>query len=342
MDLLSPFAEIARKPVLTDVFGREITYLRLSVTDRCNLRCLYCMGKAVKFLPKAEVLSLEEIERLCAAFIRLGVRKLRLTGGEPLLRRGVMGLIERLGERVASGELDELTLTTNGTLLASHAPALAAAGVRRVNVSLDTLSGASFRHIAQRSGLAEVLAGIDAARSAGLAVRINAVALAGINDLEFDSLIRWCGEHGCDLALIEMMPLGGLPPVRYLSLDVVRRELAERWTLTPVDRGAGKPDGGPCRYWEVLETGRRVGFIAPRSHGFCKDCNRVRVTCTGALVACMAQPGDIDLRAALRRSESDDGLEAAIVAAVKDKPAGHQFNVCGAPGATQRMWQLGG
>jgi cyclic pyranopterin phosphate synthase len=300
------------------------------------------MSEHMTFLPKAEVLTLEELDRLASTFVALGVRKLRLTGGEPLLRHGVMELIGRLGERVASGELDELTLTTNGTLLATHARALAAAGVRRVNVSLDTLNAASFLHIAQRSGLADVLAGIDAARQAGLSVRINAVALAGINDLEFDSLIRWCGEHGCDLALIEMMPLGGLPPVRYLSLDVVRRELAERWTLTPVDRGAGRLDGGPCRYWDVLETGRRVGFITPRSHGFCKDCNRVRVTCTGALVACMAQPGDIDLRAALRRAASDEGLEAAIVAAIKDKPAGHQFNVCGAPGASQRMWQLGG
>lgn len=341
MHQLSPLAQIDRRPALCDGLGRAITYLRVSLTDRCNLRCFYCMGKDVKFVPKAEVLSLEEMDRLCAAFIRLGVRKLRLTGGEPLVRHGVMNLIERLGVRVANGELDELTLTSNGTLLAKHAPALAAAGVRRVNVSLDTLDAATFSQITQRAGLAEVLGGIDAARSAGLAVRVNAVALAGINDAGFDSLIRWCGEHGCDLALIERMPLGGMPAAHYLSLDAVRHELARRWTLTPAD-GDGGGSGGPCRYWNVLETGRRVGFITPLSHGFCSDCNRVRVTCTGALVLCMAQPGGIDLRAVLRSGATDEGLEAAIAAAVKDKPAGHQFDLREAPGASQRMWQLGG
>lgn len=341
MHQLSPLAQIDRRPALCDGLGRAITYLRVSLTDRCNLRCFYCMGKDVKFVPKAEVLSLEEMDRLCAAFIRLGVRKLRLTGGEPLVRHGVMNLIERLGVRVANGELDELTLTSNGTLLAKHAPALAAAGVRRVNVSLDTLDAATFSQITQRAGLAEVLGGIDAARSAGLAVRVNAVALAGINDAGFDSLIRWCGEHGCDLALIERMPLGGMPAAHYLSLDAVRHELARRWTLTPAD-GDGGGSGGPCRYWNVLETGRRVGFITPLSHGFCSDCNRVRVTCTGALVLCMAQPGGIDLRAVLRGGATDEGLEAAIAAAVKDKPAGHQFDLREAPGASQRMWQLGG
>lgn len=341
MHQLSPLAQIDRRPALCDGLGRAITYLRVSLTDRCNLRCFYCMGKDVKFVPKAEVLSLEEMDRLCAAFIRLGVRKLRLTGGEPLVRHGVMNLIERLGARVANGELDELTLTSNGTLLAKHAPALAAAGVRRVNVSLDTLDAATFSQITQRAGLAEVLGGIDAARSAGLAVRVNAVALAGINDAGFDSLIRWCGEHGCDLALIERMPLGGMPAAHYLSLDAVRHELARRWTLTPAD-GDGGGSGGPCRYWNVLETGRRVGFITPLSHGFCSDCNRVRVTCTGALVLCMAQPGGIDLRAVLRGGATDEGLEAAIAAAVKDKPAGHQFDLREALGASQRMWQLGG
>ena len=340
MDQLQPLAKIARRPALTDGLGRTITYLRVSLTDRCNLRCFYCMGKDVKFLPKAEVLSLEEMDRLCAAFIRLGVRKLRLTGGEPLVRHGVMSLIERLGERVAAGELDELTLTTNGTLLAKHAPALAAAGVRRVNVSLDTLDAATFSQITQRPGIADVLGGIDAARSAGLAVRVNAVALAGINDAGFDSLIRWCGEHGCDLALIERMPLGGMPAAHYLSLAAVRRELARRWTLTAVDGDGGS--GGPCRYWNVLETGRRVGFITPLSHGFCDDCNRVRVSCTGALVMCMAQPGNIDLRAALRGDATDAGLEAAIISALKNKPAGHQFNLGDSPGASRRIWQLGG
>jgi cyclic pyranopterin phosphate synthase len=339
MDDISLSPQTALRPVsrLADAFGREITYLRLSLTDRCNLRCVYCMGSDVKFLPKADVLSLEEMERLCAAFIRLGVRKVRLTGGEPLLRPGVMGLIDRLGARLASGELDELTLTTNGTLLATHATALSAAGVRRVNVSLDTLDAAIFLQIARRDGLADVLAGIDAACAAGLAVRINVVALAGVNDTEYDRLIGWCGEHGCDLAMIELMPFGGQPHGQYQALDPVRELLAERWTLTPVEKGSG----GPCRYWHIAETGRRIGFITPMSHGFCADCNRVRVTCTGRLVPCMARHGDVDLRAALRGSEADDDLEAAIVAAIDAKPEGHQFNVGGAPGG-QRMWQLGG
>ena len=340
MHQLSPLAQIDRRPALCDGLGRAITYLRVSVTDRCNLRCFYCMGKDVKFVPKAEVLSLEEMDRLCAAFIRLGVRKLRLTGGEPLVRHGVMSLIERLGARVAAGELDELALTSNGTLLAKYAPALVAAGVRRVNVSLDTLDAATFSRITLRPGLAEVLDGIDAARSAGLTVRVNAVALAGINDAGFDSLIGWCGDHGCDLALIERMPLGGMPAAHYLSLDAVRSELARRWTLTPADGDARS--SGPCRYWNVAETGRRVGFITPLSHGFCSDCNRVRVTCTGALVLCMARSGDIDLRAVLRSGATDEDLAAAIVAAVKNKPAGHQFDLGEAPGASQRMWQLGG
>lgn len=340
MDHISP---TFLKPVsrLSDAFGREITYLRLSVTDRCNLRCQYCMGTNVKFLPKADVLSLEEMERLCAAFIRLGVRKLRLTGGEPLLRHGVMGLVERLGVRVAAGELDELTLTTNGTLLARHAAGLAAAGVRRVNVSLDTLDAVAFRQITQRDGLADVLAGIHAARAARLAVRINIVALAGVSDAEYDRLIDWCGAHGCDMALIELMPFGNQDSGLYQPLDPVRTRLSKRWTLTPMGHGSG----GPCRYWHVGETGYRIGFITPLSHGFCSGCNRVRVTCTGRLVPCMAQHGDIDLRSALRGSEADELLEAAIVAAINAKPEGHQFKVGGAShtsGSAQRMWQMGG
>lgn len=340
MDPISLFAEAAGKPAsrLTDTFGRAITYLRLSVTDRCNLRCLYCMGSDVKFLPKADVLSLEEMERLCAAFIRLGVRKLRLTGGEPLLRPGVMGLIERLGARVASGELFELTLTTNGTLLAQHAAGLAAAGVHRVNVSLDTLDAATFRQITQREGLADVLAGIHAARAAHLAVRINIVAMAGVSDAEYDRMIDWCGTHGCDIALIELMPFGKQGFGLYQPLDPVRTRLAERWTLTPSEGGSG----GPCRYWHIGETGQRIGFITPMSHGFCSACNRVRVTCTGRMVPCMAQQGDIDLRAALRGSEADDDLEAMIVAAINAKPESHHFNVDGVSGSAQRMWQMGG
>ena len=330
----------AHEPVsrLMDAFGRKINYLRLSLTDRCNLRCRYCMGQDVKFLPKADVLTLEEMERLCAAFIRLGVRKLRLTGGEPLLRPNVMQFIERIGTYVQSGDLDELTLTTNGTLLAAHAPALAAAGVRRVNVSLDTLDAAGFREITQRDALADVLAGIHAARAAKLAVRINVVAMAGVSDADYDRMIRWCGAHGCDMALIELMPFGNHDSDLYQPLDPVHARLAERWTLTP----AKQKTSGPCRYWHIGETGHRIGFITPMSHGFCSACNRVRVTCTGRLVPCMAQQGDVDLRPALRHSEADDALEAAILAAIEAKPEGHRFEVGGANGSAQRMWQMGG
>jgi cyclic pyranopterin phosphate synthase len=339
MDCRLPSATIAREPAtrLIDAFGRKISYLRLSVTDRCNLRCLYCMRDEVKFLPKAEVLSLEEIERLAAAFVRLGVRKLRLTGGEPLVRPDVMTLIERLGAWVADGEIDELTLTTNGTLLARYAAALAAAGLRRVNVSLDTLDASTFRRIAQQDGLPQVLGGIAAARLAGLAVRINVVAMAGINDAEFDRMVQWCGDHGCDMALIEVMPFGRAGE-SYVPLDLVRERLARRWTLEPV----ADSSGGPARYWRVGETGRRLAFITPMSHDFCASCNRVRVACTGRLVTCLGQEGGVDLRPALRDCESDDRLEQLIVDAVAAKPAGHLF-AGDRIGVTARpMWQVGG
>ena len=341
MDMPSPVVETERPASLRDSFGREISYLRVSVTDRCNLRCRYCMGSDVKFLAKSEVLTLEEIERICAAFIGLGVRKLRLTGGEPLLRPGVVGMIERLGAylRGAAPQLDELTLTTNGTLLAAHAAALYAAGVRRVNVSLDTLDEATFFAITQRRGLPDVIAGITAARATGLDVRLNAVAQAGINDAEFDQLIAWSGAQGCDLAFIEMMPLGARREANELALDAVRQRLGERWTLTPC--AAGARSSGPCRYWQVAETGQRVGFITPLSEGFCGNCNRVRLNATGCLVTCMAQPDAADLRAVVRDANaSDDDIKAAIVAAVAAKPEGHQFHAVGA--VAQRMWQLGG
>lgn len=340
MDEISLSAGTAAKAAagLTDGFGRAITYLRLSVTDRCNLRCSYCMRTDVKFLPKADILTLEEMERLGAAFIRFGVRKIRLTGGEPLARPGVMLLVERLGARVASGELDELTLTTNGTLLAKYATGLASAGIGRVNVSLDTLDDEVFRRLTRRDGIADVLDGIEAARSAGLAVRINAVAMAGVNEAEYDRLIRWCGEQGCDLALIELMPFGERTEGLYLPLDPVRKRLATRWTLTP----AKHKSGGPCRYWRIAETGRLIGFITPMSHGFCSSCNRVRITCTGKLVPCMARQGDYDLRAALRSPEGDQALEAAIFAAVGCKPEGHQFNEGYKPLQGQPMWRMGG
>lgn len=323
---------------LTDAFGREITYLRLSVTDRCNFRCFYCMRGDVKFVPKAEVLSLEEMDRLCAAFFRLGVRKLRLTGGEPLLRPNIMWLVKQLGARLDQGQFDELTMTTNGTSLSRHAVELAAAGVRRVNVSLDSLDARTFQQITQFDALGSVLDGIHAALAAGLAVRINIVAMAGVNDAEYDRLIHWCGAHGCDMALIELMPFGNQDSGMYQALDPIQKRLSERWTLTPSQHGTG----GPCRYWHIGETGHRIGFITPMSHGFCSSCNRVRVTCTGRLVPCMAQQGDIDLRAALRCTGTDNELEAAILAAIMHKPEGHQFNATHGSEQGHRMWQMGG
>jgi cyclic pyranopterin phosphate synthase len=339
MDIRLSSARIDRTAAtrLVDGFGRDITYLRLSVTDRCNLRCFYCMRDEVKMLPKSEVLSIEELERLSAAFIRLGIRKLRLTGGEPLTRPGVMDLIARLGTRVADGALDELTLTTNGTLLAGRAEALYAAGVRRINVSVDTLDEFTFRRIAGHDGLADVLAGIDAARAAGLAVRVNMVAMSGINDAEFDKLIRWCGDHDCDLALIEVMPMG-LAAEHFLPLDLVRQHLMYRWQLTPL----GDDTGGPATYWRVEETGCRLGFITPMSHAFCADCNRVRLTCTGRLVLCLGEPDGVDLRAPLRASEADERLEREILAAIARKPASHRFLDTRFRAYAHPMWQVGG
>jgi len=321
---------------LIDAHGRQISYLRMSVTDRCDLRCFYCKSDDVRFLPKSEILSLEELERVASAFVGLGVRKLRLTGGEPLVRPGIDQLLARLGRHVASGALDELTLTTNGTHLARHAEALVAAGLRRVNVSLDSLDRWNFERITRRDELPLVLAGIVAARAAGLAVRINAVAMAGINDHEFDAMIRWCGDQGCDMALIEVMPLGNSME-HYLPLDAARAELARHWTLMPI----AYKTGGPARYWQVAETGRRIAFIAPLSHGFCATCNRLRLTCTGRLVLCLGQGSEVDLRGVLRGGDSE-GLEAAIRAAVAAKPAGHSFAAGIRTAEVRPMWQLGG
>lgn len=309
---------------MIDPFGRKITYLRVSVTDRCDLRCLYCMAEDMQFLPKSEVLSLEELERLCSAFIRLGVRKLRLTGGEPLVRRGVMSLIGKLGEQVAAGALDELTLTTNGTQLAHHAAGLAAAGVRRINVSLDTLDPDRFKQITRLGDLSRVLDGIEAARKAGLAVKINTVALKGLNEDQLDRMLDWCGQLGLDMTLIETMPLGDVAGYRtdqYLPLDQVRRDLEQRWTLIPSDHRSG----GPSRYVEVKETGRKLGFITPMTHNFCEGCNRVRITCTGTLYMCLGQEDAVDLRQVLQRSESDQAVETAILDAIAHKPKGHDF-----------------
>jgi cyclic pyranopterin phosphate synthase len=308
---------------VVDPFGRAITYLRVSVTDRCDLRCVYCMAEDMTFLPKAQVLSLEELERVCAAFVRLGVRKLRLTGGEPLVRRNIMSLIRALGSRLGQG-LDELTLTTNGTQLAQYAGDLAAAGVKRINVSLDTLEAEKFATITRWGKLDQVLDGIRAAKEAGLRVKINAVALKDINAGELDHMVEWCGREGHDLTIIEVMPMGDIGEQRvdqYLPISMVRAQLKRRWTLEDIDYRTG----GPARYVRVKETGGLLGFITPLTHNFCESCNRVRLTCTGTLYMCLGQEDAADLRAPLRAGESDAPLEEAIRAAIARKPKGHDF-----------------
>jgi cyclic pyranopterin phosphate synthase len=307
---------------MIDPFGRSISYLRVSVTDRCDLRCVYCMSEDMTFLPRADVLSLEELDRLCAAFVRLGVRKLRITGGEPLVRRDVMTLFRSLGARLGHG-LDELTLTTNGTQLEKHAEALFAAGVRRVNVSLDTLSPEKFTQITRWGRIEKTVQGICAARDAGLAVKVNAVALKDVNEDEFDAMLAWCGELGLDLCLIETMPMGDVADrtAQYLPLSVVRARLRRRWTLTETSYRTG----GPARYFDVAETGRRLGFITPMTHNFCESCNRVRLTCTGTLYMCLGQDDAADLRQVLRQDADDAGLEDAIREAITRKPRGHDF-----------------
>ncbi len=309
---------------MIDPFGRAITYLRVSVTDRCDLRCVYCMAEDMHFLPKKDVLSLEELDRICAAFIRLGTTKIRLTGGEPLVRRGVMSLFRSLGVRIGAGGLKELTVTTNGTQLANHAEALVAAGVRRVNVSLDTLDPARFTAITRWGKIEPTLDGIFAAKAAGLAVKINAVAMKGVNEDEFDAMLAWCGEHSFDLCLIETMPMGEISEDRteqYLPLSIVRGRLRKRWTLEDTDYRTG----GPARYFNVKQTGRRIGFITPMTHNFCESCNRVRLTCTGTLFMCLGQDDDADLRQVLRAGASDATLDDAIREAISRKPKGHDF-----------------
>jgi cyclic pyranopterin phosphate synthase len=309
---------------MIDPFGRTVSYLRVSVTDRCDFRCVYCMAEDMTFLPKQEVLSLEELDRLCRAFVRKGVKKLRLTGGEPLVRRDIMTLFDRLGSLLDGGGLEELTLTTNGSQLSRFAEPLVRAGVRRVNVSIDTLDPAKFQRITRWGKLDKVLAGLDAAQAAGLKVKINAVALKGVNEHEYDDMIAWCGERGMDLTLIETMPLGDIDGDRtdqYLPLSVVRARLQERWTLDDTDYVTG----GPARYVRVRETGGRLGFITPLTHNFCESCNRVRLTCTGTLYMCLGQDDAADLRAPLRASADDALLDAAIDEAIGRKPKGHDF-----------------
>ncbi|HXF88104.1 MAG TPA: GTP 3',8-cyclase MoaA [Xanthobacteraceae bacterium] len=309
---------------LVDPFGRAITYLRVSVTDRCDFRCVYCMAENMTFLPKADLLTLEELDRLCTAFVVKGVRKLRLTGGEPLVRRGIMTLFQSLSRHLRSGALDELTLTTNGSQLAKYAAELKACGVERINVSLDTLDAEKFRAITRWGDIAKVLAGIDAALAAGLKVKLNAVALKGVNEDELADLVAWAHGRGMDITLIEVMPLGDIGEERlaqYLPLSMVRARLAERYTLEDIDYRTG----GPARYVQVKETGGRLGFITPMTHNFCESCNRVRVTCTGTLYMCLGQADAADLRAPLRASEANDLLYAAIDEAIARKPKGHDF-----------------
>jgi cyclic pyranopterin phosphate synthase len=310
---------------IIDPFGRAITYLRVSVTDRCDFRCVYCMAENMTFLPKAEILTLEELDRLCSAFVRRGVRKLRLTGGEPLVRKNVMSLLRSLSRHLGTGALDELTLTTNGSQLARYAGELADCGVRRLNVSIDTLDARKFAAITRWGRLEQVMEGLAAAKAAGLAIKINAVALKDVNEHEFDSLLEWCGREGFDLTLIEVMPMGDIGGEnrvdQYLPLSLVRARLAKRWTLEDLDYRSG----GPARYVRIAETGQRLGFITPLTHNFCESCNRVRLTCTGTLYMCLGQEDAADLRAPLRASGDDGLLDQAIVEAISRKPKGHDF-----------------
>jgi GTP 3',8-cyclase len=319
---LDPAARVTRP--LVDPFARAITYLRVSVTDRCDFRCVYCMSEHMAFLPKADLLTLEELDRLCSVFIAKGVTKLRLTGGEPLVRRGIMTLFASLSRHLESGALNELTLTTNGSQLGKYATELKGHGVERINVSLDTLDPDKFRAITRWGELDKVMAGIDAAQVAGLKVKINAVALKDVNEDEIAPMIEWAHGRGMDMTVIEVMPLGDIDEARidqYLPLSLLRARLAERFTFEDIDYRTG----GPARYVRVKETGGRVGFITPMTHNFCESCNRVRLTCTGTLYMCLGQEDAADLRKPLRASESDQAVSAAIDEAIARKPKGHDF-----------------
>ncbi len=309
---------------MIDPFGRHVSYLRVSVTDRCDFRCVYCMAEDMTFLPKRGLLSLEELDRLCSTFIEKGVRKIRLTGGEPLVRKNIMSLVESLSRHLRSGALEELTLTTNGSQLAKYASQLVAHGVARINVSVDTLDPDKFKHITRWGDLAKVKEGIAAAQAAGLAIKINAVALKGVNDAEIPELIRWAHGAGMDLTLIETMPLGDIDGDRtdqYLPLSMVRAQLMNHFTLEDIPYKTG----GPARYVRVKETGGRLGFITPLTHNFCESCNRVRLTCTGTLYMCLGQEDAADLRSPLRASEGNEFLANAIDEAITRKPKGHDF-----------------
>lgn len=309
---------------LIDPFGRHVTYLRVSVTDRCDFRCVYCMSEHMTFLPKRDLLSLEELDRVCTAFVSRGVRKLRITGGEPLVRKNIMSLFQSLSRHLESGDLDELTLTTNGSQLVKYAADLKACGVRRINVSIDTLDAAKFRTITRWGDLDQVKAGLAAAETAGLKIKINAVALKGVNEEEIETLLTFAHDRGYDLTLIETMPLGDIEGDRtdqYLPLSVVRSRLMDRWTLEDIPYKTG----GPARYVRVKETGGRLGFITPLTHNFCESCNRVRLTCTGTLYMCLGQEDAADLRGPMRASDDNSVLYRAIDEAIGRKPKGHDF-----------------
>lgn len=329
---------------MIDPFGRAISYLRVSVTDRCDFRCTYCMAEDMTFLPKKDLLTLEELDRLCTAFVEKGVRKLRLTGGEPLVRKNVMHLIRQLARHLDSGALDELTLTTNGSQIARHAAELAECGVRRINVSLDTLDPAKFRQITRWGDLGKVLDGIEAAQAAGLKIKLNAVALKDFNDREIPELMRWAHGRGMDLTVIETMPMGEIDVDRtdqYLPLSKLRADLERVFTLRDIPYRTG----GPARYVEVAETGGRRGFITPLTHNFCESCNRVRLTCTGTLYMCLGQEDAADLRAPLRASEGNELLSAAIDEAIGRKPKGHDFVIdrrTSRPAVSRHMSVTGG
>ena len=324
MNLIAPNSSLKPSSGMVDPYGRTITYLRVSVTDRCDLRCFYCMSEDMTFLPKSDLLSLEELDRLCSAFIAKGVRKLRLTGGEPLVRRNVMSLVRSLSRHLQNGALDELTLTTNGSQLEKYAAELADCGVKRINVSLDTLDATKFREITRWGDLNKVLAGIDAAHAAGLKVKINAVALKDLNEDEIPSLMQWAHSKDMDLTLIEVMPMGDIGVGRidqYVPLSMVRAQLAQKFTLTDLDESSG----GPARYVRVSETGGKLGFITPMTHNFCESCNRVRITCTGTIHTCLGHEDASDLRKPLRASIDDGLLNETIDRAIGLKPKGHDF-----------------
>ena len=318
------FPSLANGAQMVDPFGRHVTYLRVSVTDRCDFRCVYCMAEDMTFLPKKNLLTIEELDRVCTVFIERGVKKLRLTGGEPLVRRGIMALVESLSRHLKSGSLEELTLTTNGSQLAKYANELALHGVRRINVSVDTLDPVKFKAITRWGDLGKVMEGIRAAQKAGLRVKINAVALKGVNEAEIPEMIRWTHGEGMDLTLIETMPLGDIDGDRtdqYLPLSIVRASLLDQFTLDDIPYKTG----GPARYVTVKETGGRLGFITPLTHNFCESCNRVRLTCTGTLYMCLGQEDAADLCTPMRKSEGNELLSTAIDEAISRKPKGHDF-----------------